>query len=132
MFYMSKQLIHLVHNICGNSAVSFHESDLRTIRWGTGFMKFTAEISLRTATTHRPLTYVFPCSQSYYCSFPFQRPLCHIIDETRCSSSTLNLRSLAISHLLLTFSLSEHHAMKAYWGSGGIAPRILDLVTRWE
>jgi hypothetical protein len=22
--------------------------------------------------------------------------------------------------------------MKAYWGSGGIAPRILDLGTRWE
>jgi hypothetical protein len=27
--------------------------------------------------------------------------------------------------------LTEHHAMKAYWGSGGIAPRILDLGTRW-
>jgi hypothetical protein len=24
-------------------------------------------------------------------------------------------------------SLTEHHAMKIYWGSGGIAPRILDL-----
>jgi hypothetical protein len=24
----------------------------------------------------------------------------------------------------------KHHAMKAYWGSGGIAPRILDLGTR--
>jgi hypothetical protein len=22
--------------------------------------------------------------------------------------------------------------MKAYWGSGGIAPRILDLGTRWK
>jgi hypothetical protein len=22
-------------------------------------------------------------------------------------------------------ALTEHHAMKAYWGSGGIAPRIL-------
>jgi hypothetical protein len=22
---------------------------------------------------------------------------------------------------------TEHHAMKTYWGSGGIAPRILDL-----
>jgi hypothetical protein len=27
--------------------------------------------------------------------------------------------------------LTEHHAMKAYWGSGGIAPRI-DLGTRWR
>jgi len=25
----------------------------------------------------------------------------------------------------LCFFLTEHHAMKAYWGSGGIAPRIL-------
>jgi hypothetical protein len=28
--------------------------------------------------------------------------------------------------------LTEHHAMKTYWGSGGIAPRILDLGTRWR
>jgi len=27
--------------------------------------------------------------------------------------------------------LTEHHAMKAYWSSGGIALRILDLGTRW-
>jgi hypothetical protein len=26
--------------------------------------------------------------------------------------------------------LTEHHAMKVYWGSEGIAPRILDLGTR--
>jgi hypothetical protein len=26
----------------------------------------------------------------------------------------------------------EHHAMKAYWGSGGTAPCILDLGTRWR
>jgi len=25
---------------------------------------------------------------------------------------------------------TEYHAMKAYWGSGSIAPRILDLGTR--
>jgi hypothetical protein len=23
--------------------------------------------------------------------------------------------------------LTEHHSMKTYWGSGGIAPRILEL-----
>jgi hypothetical protein len=28
--------------------------------------------------------------------------------------------------------LTEHHVMKAYWRSGGIAPRILNLVTRWR
>jgi hypothetical protein len=28
--------------------------------------------------------------------------------------------------------LTEHHAMKAYWGSGGIAAHIFDLSTRWR
>jgi len=28
--------------------------------------------------------------------------------------------------------LTENHAMKAYWGSGWIAPRILSLGTRWR
>jgi hypothetical protein len=28
--------------------------------------------------------------------------------------------------------LTEHPAIKAYWGSGGIASRILDLGTRWR
>jgi hypothetical protein len=26
---------------------------------------------------------------------------------------------------------TEHHAMKAYWESGGITPHILDFGTRW-
>jgi hypothetical protein len=34
--------------------------------------------------------------------------------------------------LSLCFFLTEHHAMKAYWGSAGIAPHILDLCTRWR
>jgi len=29
-------------------------------------------------------------------------------------------------------SLTEHHAMEAYSGSGGIAARVLDLGTRWR
>jgi hypothetical protein len=28
--------------------------------------------------------------------------------------------------------LTERHAMKAHWGTGGIAPCILDLGTRWR
>jgi hypothetical protein len=28
--------------------------------------------------------------------------------------------------------LTEHDAMKAYWGSGGIAPRIFVLGARWR
>jgi hypothetical protein len=27
----------------------------------------------------------------------------------------------------LSLCLTKHHAMKTYWGSGGIAPRILTL-----
>jgi hypothetical protein len=30
----------------------------------------------------------------------------------------------------LSLCLTKHHAMKAYWGSGGIAPLILELGTR--
>jgi hypothetical protein len=32
----------------------------------------------------------------------------------------------------LSLCLTKHHAIKAYWGSGGTAPRILDLGTRWR
>jgi hypothetical protein len=32
----------------------------------------------------------------------------------------------------LSVCLTKHHTMKTYWGSGGIAPRILDLGTRWR
>jgi hypothetical protein len=28
--------------------------------------------------------------------------------------------------------LTEHNAMKAYWGSGSIAPLLFDLGTRWR
>jgi hypothetical protein len=32
----------------------------------------------------------------------------------------------------LSLRLTKLHAMKIYWGSGGIAPRILNLGTRWR
>jgi hypothetical protein len=32
----------------------------------------------------------------------------------------------------LSLCLTKQHAMKTYWGSGSIAPRILDLGTRWK
>jgi hypothetical protein len=32
----------------------------------------------------------------------------------------------------LSLCLTKHHAMKAYWGRGGIASRIIDLGTRWR
>jgi hypothetical protein len=50
-------------------------------------------------------------------------------------------RFSAHEHILISFSkvkvklslyFTKHHAMKTYWGSGGMAPRILDLGTRWR
>jgi hypothetical protein len=32
----------------------------------------------------------------------------------------------------LFLCLTKHHAMKTYWGSGGIAPCILNLETTWK
>jgi hypothetical protein len=31
----------------------------------------------------------------------------------------------------LSLCLIKHHTMKTYWENGGIAPRIIDLGTRW-
>jgi len=32
----------------------------------------------------------------------------------------------------LSLCLTKHHTMETYWGSGGIAPRIFHLDTRWR
>jgi hypothetical protein len=32
----------------------------------------------------------------------------------------------------LSLCSTKHHAMEAYWESGDVAPRILDLGTRWS
>jgi hypothetical protein len=32
----------------------------------------------------------------------------------------------------LSLCLTQHHAMKMYWGSGGIAPHIFDLGGEWS
>jgi hypothetical protein len=34
--------------------------------------------------------------------------------------------------LSVCYFLTDHHATKAYWGSGGIDPCVLDLGTRWR
>jgi hypothetical protein len=36
------------------------------------------------------------------------------------------------SNMNMVKALTEHHAMKAYWGSGSIAPLIFYLRTRWR
>jgi hypothetical protein len=37
---------------------------------------------------------------------------------------------IMIKGKVFPFALTEHHAMKAHWGSGGIDPCIFDLYTR--
>jgi hypothetical protein len=40
--------------------------------------------------------------------------------------------AIKVVKVKLSLCLTKHHAMKTYWGSGGIASRILDLGTRWR
>jgi hypothetical protein len=42
------------------------------------------------------------------------------------------LRIGSSDRLLWIWCWTKHHTMKTYWGSGGIAPCILDLDTRWR
>jgi hypothetical protein len=39
---------------------------------------------------------------------------------------------LQVIEVKLSRCLTKHHAIKEYWGSGDIAPRIFDLGTRWR
>jgi hypothetical protein len=43
----------------------------------------------------------------------------------------INIRLVEVK-VKLFLCLTKHHAMKTYWGSGGITPRILDLGTGWK
>jgi hypothetical protein len=37
-----------------------------------------------------------------------------------------------VKKVKMSLCLTKHHAMRTYWGSGSIAPRILNLGTRWR
>jgi hypothetical protein len=55
------------------------------------------------------------------------------IDHMQCVELQLFINSKGKGKVFPVLFLTEHHAMKAYyWGSGGIAPCILDLSTRWS
>jgi hypothetical protein len=47
------------------------------------------------------------------------------------SPDFIRLKSSKVK-LNLSLCLTKHHAMKTYCGNEGIAPRILDLGTRWS
>jgi hypothetical protein len=44
----------------------------------------------------------------------------------------LHCEALKVKGKLVPVLLSEHGAIRAYWGSGGIAPLIFDLGTKWR
>jgi hypothetical protein len=46
--------------------------------------------------------------------------------------SVVNLLIKNFTHVKDSLCLTKHPSVKTYWGSGGIAPRILDLGTRWR
>jgi hypothetical protein len=51
-------------------------------------------------------------------------PLIHITQPTTAQHTPVKVK--------LSLCLTKHRAMKTYWGSGGTAPCILDLCTRWS
>jgi hypothetical protein len=62
---------------------------------------------------------------SVYCIHPYPLSLC-----SSCRYNSMRLKVKV--NLSLCFFLTDHHAIKAYWRSGGIAPRILELGSRWR
>jgi hypothetical protein len=50
--------------------------------------------------------------------------------EVRLDSHRGMDRRVLIREMVITCALTEHHAIKEYWGSGGISPRIIDIGTR--
>jgi hypothetical protein len=57
--------------------------------------------------------------------------LCHCI-QTSTGTYLASYTKVKGKIATVLFFLTEHHAMKAYWGSGGIDPLILDLGIRWR
>jgi len=53
-------------------------------------------------------------------------PIFHLFHPWTTATKTVKVK------VKLSLCLTKHHIMKAYWGSGGIAPHILDLSTRWR
>jgi hypothetical protein len=72
--------------------------------------------------------------------FPLHWYLCSIINIQEFYTNTWSrilLEKLTLTQLVkkspaFVIKVTEHHAMKAYWGSGGIAPLILAFVMEPE
>jgi hypothetical protein len=57
---------------------------------------------------------------------------CHARRNVMVLPAFMSLKNSVKVELKLPLCLTKHHAMKAYWWSGGTAPHILDLGTRWR
>jgi hypothetical protein len=58
--------------------------------------------------------------------------ICDLIEHKKVRNTEKNLYVCKEVKVKLSLCLTKHHAMKAYCGSGGEAPRILYLGTRWR
>jgi hypothetical protein len=75
-----------------------------------------------------------------YPAFPYVRNIWIKVNETYNANWNMEASSLSIKYSACRnfkaytkfCALNEHHAMKAYWGSWVMAPRILDLGARWR
>jgi hypothetical protein len=74
--------------------------------------------------THNMARWVDPCTRERIGQFYLLVFYCHVyFGIIRCG---LKIK------IKLSLCLTQHHAMNTYWDSGSIAPRILDLGTRWK
>jgi hypothetical protein len=75
------------------------------------------------------------CQCVFYLLLTFERVywLSLNLVRTLCHRRSRQSRNFCKGKFIPVFFFStEHHAMKAYWGSGDIAAHILDLSTRWR
>jgi hypothetical protein len=66
------------------------------------------------------------------CNSRFRRPVQKLLDTLYTKIISAEIRHMKSDYddilkvqAKLSLCLTKHHAMKTYWGSGGIAPRIL-------
>jgi len=97
-------------------------------------MFLTVEVLENTKFAFSIICFCNKCQYWYYCENKWSKSWVYITYWWP-KSSVIAKKSLEVlrnTSKKLHLRLTEHHAMKAYWGSGGIGPPILDLGTRWR
>jgi hypothetical protein len=87
------------------------------------------------------ITVMFDSSLSYLRCICLPWELCVYLVQ-HVSTPFPSVRTVCICCVMLRYSapikkvkspcVTKHHVIEMYWGNGGIAPRILDLGTRWR